>query len=211
MRRWRQPCLMLITDRARLRGRQLEEVASLAVEGGVTAVQLREPDLRGGELYHLAVTVHAVLRGRALLLINDRIDVAIAAGADGVHLPEHTVPLRKLRDHIGDACIVGRSVHSVEAAVRAEHEGADYVQAGPVYRTSSHPGAPAAGVELVRAVVEAVSLPVIAVGGITAEHVREVIDAGADGVAVISAIMAAGDPCAAAAQLHSALDEAYGG
>ena len=210
MRRWVEPSLMLITDRSRLRGRELEEVVSQAVDGGVTCVQLREKDLDGGDLYDLAVTVHAVLRGRALLLVNDRIDVAIAAGADGVHLPEHTLPLQKLRDYVGDACIVGRSVHSIEAAVRAEQEGADYLQVGAVYDTASHPGQAPGGIELLRAVADAVRIPILAVGGITTERIPEVIDAGADGIAVISAIMDAGDPKAAARALQAALHEAYG-
>lgn len=210
MRRWPAPCLMLITDRNRLRGRPLEEVASLAVEGGVNVVQLREKDLSGGELYDLAVTVHAVLRGRALLLVNDRLDVAVAAGTDGVHLPEHSVPAAKARRIAGDACIVGRSVHSVEAAVHAVDEDADYVLFGNVYETASKPGAPAAGVELVRAVAGAVQAPVIAVGGIAAENLAPVIEAGADGVAVIGAIMDADNPKAAAERLRAALDAAYG-
>jgi thiamine-phosphate diphosphorylase len=209
MRRWVEPSLMLITDRSRLRGRPLEQVASQAADGGVTVVQLREKDLSGGELYDLAVTVHAVLRGRALLLVNDRVDVAIAAGADGVHLPEHTLPLQKLRDYVGDACIVGRSVHSVEAAVRAEQEGADYVLVGAVYESRSHPGQSPAGPALVRAVAEAVRVPVVAVGGITPERVAEVIEAGADGIAVIGAIMEAADSKAAAAALRLELDNAY--
>jgi thiamine-phosphate pyrophosphorylase len=213
MRRWIHPSLMLITDRSRLRPPKadpIEEVASQAVDGGVTVVQLRETDLSSGDLYDLAVTVHAVLRGRALLLVNDRADVALAVGADGVHLPEHTLPLQKLRDYVGDACIVGRSVHSVEAAVRAEREGADYVQVGAVYETRSHPGQTPAGLELVRAVAEAVRVPIVAVGGITPERVAEVIEAGADGIAVIGAILDADDPQAAARALRTALDAAYG-
>ncbi|OGO53434.1 MAG: thiamine-phosphate diphosphorylase [Chloroflexi bacterium RBG_16_68_14] len=209
MRRWPAPCLMLITDRARLRGRSPEEVASQAVDGGVCAVQLREKDLEGGELYHLAVGLHSVLRGRALFLVNDRVDVALAAGADGVHLPEHGLPGRAVREMVGEACIVGRSVHSVEAAVRAEAEGADFVEVGAVYETASKPGAAPAGVELVRAVAEAVHVPVVAVGGITAEKVAEVVEAGADGIAVIGAILDADDLTVAAERLRRALDEAY--
>jgi thiamine-phosphate diphosphorylase len=208
MRRWPAPCLMLITNRDRLRGRRLEEVCSQAVDGGVTTVQLREPGLRGGDLYDLAVTVHAVVRGRALLIVNDRVDVAVAAGADGVHLPEHSMPLQRLRDYAGDACIIGRSVHSVEAAVRAEREGADYLLAGNVYETASKPGAPAAGPGLVRAVAEAVRVPVLAVGGITAERVAETVAAGADGIAVIGAVLDADDPAHAARRLRQALDDA---
>jgi thiamine-phosphate pyrophosphorylase len=199
---------MLITDRARLRGRALEEVVSQAIDRGVNAVQLREKDLPGGELYDLAITLRAVTRGRSLLLINDRLDVALAAGADVVHLPERSVPLRKVRDFAGEACLIGRSVHSVEAAVAAERDGADYLIAGNVYETASKPGAPAAGLDLVRAIAESVRVPVVAIGGITAGRVPDVIAAGADGIAVIGAILAAPDPAAGARALRTPLDEA---
>ncbi len=199
---------MLISDRTRLRGRRLEEVASQAVDGGVHVVQLREKDLSGRELYELAITLHAVLRGRALLLVNDRVDVALAAGADGVHLPEQSLPGKAVREIAGDACIIGRSVHSVDAAVRAEGEGADFVEVGAVYETASKPGVVPAGVELVRAVADAVRLPVIAVGGVSAGNVGDVVRAGADGVAVIGAIMDADDPKWAAGRLRRALDDA---
>ena len=210
MLRWPTPCLMLITDRSRLRGRRLEEVASLAVDGGADVVQLREKDLSGGEVYRLAITLRAILRGRALLLVNDRADVALAAGADGVHLPEHSLPGKAVRELVGDGCIVGCSVHSVVAALRAEEEGADFVQVGTVYETASKPGATPAGVALVRAVAEAVRVPLVAVGGIDAANVGDAVGAGADGVAVIGAIMDADDPKWAAGRLRRALDDAYG-
>ena len=199
---------MLISDRTRLRGRRLEEVASQAVDGGVHVVQLREKELSSRELYELAITLHAVLRGRALLLVNDRVDVALAAGADGVHLPERSLPGRAVREIAGDACVVGRSVHSVEAAVQAERDGADFVEVGAVYETASKPDMAPAGVELVRAVAEAVRLPIIAVGGVSAGNVGDVVRAGADGVAVIGAIMDADDPKPAAERLRRALDDA---
>lgn len=209
MRRWVAPALMLITDRSLLVGRVLEEVASQAVDGGVTAVQLREKDLSGCDLYELAMTLRAVLQGRALLLVNDRADVAAASGADGVHLPERCLPAHAVRSLVGEGCIIGRSVHSVDAAVQAEREGADYVQVGPVFATASHPGAKPCGLGLVRTVAEAVSVPVIAVGGIDATRVRDVVDAGAGGVAVIRTILSAADPTAAASRLRLALNEAY--
>ena len=211
MRRWPEPCLMLVTDCSRLRGRALEVVASLAVEGGATVVQLREPDLPTGELYDLAITLRAVLRGRALLLVNDRVDVALAAGADGVQLPERGLPARAVREIAGAACILGRSVHSAEAAVDAEAGSADFVLAGTIYATASKPEQTPAGVELVRAAVQAVRVPVIAIGGVTAENAGELIEAGASGVAVIGAIMDADDPKQAAAELRSALDAAVEG
>ena len=209
MGRWSAPCLMLITDSARLRGRRMELVVSQAADGGVNVVQLREKGLPSRELYELAVLLHGVLRGRALFLVNDRVDVALAAGADGVHLPERSLPGRSVREIAGEACIVGRSVHSVDAAIRAEEEGIDVVQVGAVYETASKPGATPAGVELVQAVAEAVRVPVIAVGGITAENAGSVVAAGADGVAVIGAIMDGEDPAAAAAELRRSLDAAH--
>ncbi len=209
MRRWVSPALMLITDRSLLRGRPLEEVASQAVDGGVTAVQLREKDLSGCELDEMAMTLRAVLQGRALVLINDRADVAAASGSDGVHLPERCLPVHAVRRLVGDGCIVGHSVHSVEAALQAEREGADYVQVGPVFATESHPSTDPGGVSLVSVVADAVAVPVIAVGGIDASRVRDVIDAGADGIAVIRAILTAEDPAGAAGSLSAALHEAY--
>ena len=113
---------MLVTDRRRLRGRSLDQVVSLAVEGGVNVVQLREKDLPGGELYKLALNLRTITAGRALLLVNDRIDVALAANADGVHLPEHGLPAREVRTLVAEDTIVGRSVHSVEAAVASASE-----------------------------------------------------------------------------------------
>ncbi|MCH7812042.1 MAG: thiamine phosphate synthase [Chloroflexi bacterium] len=201
---------MLITDRTRLRGRPLEEVASQAVDGGANVVQLREKDLAGGELYELAITLRAVLRGRALFVVNDRADIALAAGADGVHLPERSIPIRAAREFVGESCLIGRSVHSVEAAVRAEQEGADYIVAGTVFATASKAGRTAAGTGLVREVADAVRVPVVAVGGITEGNIAEVVAAGASGVAVIGAIMDASDPCEAAALLRGRLDESYG-
>jgi thiamine-phosphate pyrophosphorylase len=200
---------MLVSDRTRLRGRQLEEVVAAAVEGGVNAVQLREKDLPTAELYGLAMTLRYVLRGQALFLVNDRIDVALAAGADGVHLPEHSLPGKAVREMAGESCLAGRSVHSADAAQHAEAEGLDYVIAGPVFETASHTGQPPAGLELIRAVSEAVRVPVLAIGGINTSNVREVIAAGADGVAVISAIWDAADASAAARELRGALDDAY--
>lgn len=202
---------MLVTDCSRLRGRSLEVVASLAVEGGATVVQLRENDLPTRELYDLAITLRAVLRGRALLLVNDRVDVALAAGADGVQLPERGLPGKAVREIAGEACILGRSVHSADSAVHAEAESADFVLVGTIYATASKPEQTPAGVELVRAAVQAVRVPVVAIGGVTAENAGELIEAGASGVAVIGAIMDADDPKQAAAELRSALDAAVEG
>jgi thiamine-phosphate diphosphorylase len=209
MRRWVEPSLMLITDRSRLHGRELEEAVSQAVDGGVTCVQLREKDLAAGELYELALTLRAVIQGRALLIINDRVDIACETGADGVHLPERGLPVAVARRMAGDGCIIGRSVHSIDAALDAQRTGADYLLAGSVYETSSHPGRLPAGIDFVRALADAAHIPVLAVGGVTPERVPAAIDAGAAGIAVIGAIMDAVDPKAAASALKDVLNRAY--
>jgi thiamine-phosphate pyrophosphorylase len=198
---------MLITDRSRLPGRALEEVVSQAVDGGVNVVQLREKDLPSRELYDLATTVHAVVRGRALLLVNDRLDVALACGADGVQLPEAGLPVAVAHKISGEACIVGRSVHNADAAIEAERDGADLVIAGNVFETVSKPGAAARGLDFIHEVSDAVRAPVIAVGGVDVSNVCEVIRAGADGVAVIGAIMNADDPRAAARALWEEMEK----
>lgn len=208
-RRLPRPCLCLVTDRRRCRGRDLAEMVSLAVEGGVNLVQLREKDLPGGELYDLALSLRRAIRGRALFTVNERLDVALAAGADGVHLPEQGLATEVARRLAGGGLLVGRSVHGVEAALQAERKGADFVQLGTIFATASKPGAKPGGLALVRAVREAVALPLLAIGGITAGNAAAVIGAGADGVAVVSAVTEADDPRAAAADLWRSVSGAW--
>ena len=197
-----QPCLMLVTDRTLAGGgdRLIEAVAA-AVEGGANAVQLREKDLGTPALTALARRLREAVGGRALLIVNESADVAREVAADGLHLPADAPFARPV-----GVTLVGRSVHSVEAAVRAEREGADYVIAGPIYETASHRGVAAAGVGLVSGVVAAVSVPVIAIGGVAAARVPDVLSAGASGVAVISAILGEESPRAAASALREALE-----
>jgi thiamine-phosphate pyrophosphorylase len=207
--RLRLPTLCLVTDRQRCGESPLEDVVEQAIKGGVNLIQLREKDLPTGELLALAMRIREVTRGRALLVINDRLDVAQAAGADGVHLPENGLPVAIARWLLGQHTLIGRSVHSEEAAVEAEQAGADYVQLGTIYATESKPDAKPAGTDLVRKVSAAVAMPILAVGGVRAENAAEVIEAGASGASVISAIQGADDPQAAARQLVEAMSEAW--
>ena len=163
--------------------------------------QLREKDLAPTALERLAGRLRAEIGDRALLLVNGNADVASEVAADGLHLPAGAPFARP-----DGVALVGRSVHSVEAAVKAEREGADYVIAGPIYETPSHRGVAAAGVRLISAVVASVSVPVVAIGGITAARVPDVLSAGAGGVAVISAVLGAKSPGGAARALREALD-----
>ncbi|MEX0683700.1 MAG: thiamine phosphate synthase [Dehalococcoidia bacterium] len=196
-----RPCLMLVSDR-RLAGSEdaLVEAVAAAVTGGVNAVQLREKDLSYAALAHLAIRLGDTIAGRALLIVNTDHWATRDAAADGLHLPDDAALKRP--DGIA---LIGRSVHALEAAVQAELDGADYVIAGPVYETTTHPGQPPAGLGLIAAITGAVRMPVVAIGGITATRVPDVIAAGADGVAVISAILGAASPERAARELREAL------
>lgn len=197
---------MLVTDRALCGGAEgLPDAVDAAVSAGVDAVQLREKDLPPADLLPLARRLRDVTRGRALLLVNGQLEVALEAAADGVHLPEDAAAVRRPREGF----LLGRSVHSLEAARRAEAEGVDYLIVGPVYETRSHPGRPPAGITLVRKVAAEVGLPALAIGGVDAARVGEVVRAGAWGIAVISAILGRDDRRAAARELRRALDSAW--
>ena len=199
------PCLALVTDRSVLGGLSLEEAVAQAVEGGANLVQLREKGLPAAGLLALAEKLRAVTRGRAIFLVNDRLDVALACAADGVHLPEQGLPVAVARRLAGEGFFIGRSVHSVAEAVRAQEEGADYVQVGTIFASRSHPDQPVAGLGLLEAVAAAVSIPILAVGGVTAANVGEAMAAGASGAAVISAMLAAPSPREAARGLAQAI------
>jgi thiamine-phosphate diphosphorylase len=201
------PCLALITDRRLCERSSLEEAVARAVAGGVSVVQLREKDLAVAELVPLADRLRAITRDKALLIVNSHLDVALLCGADGVHLPERGPSVAATRRLAGDGLIIGRSVHSVEEAVKAEEEGADYVQVGAIFPTRSHPGPPA-GPRLLESVAARVSIPIVAVGGITAGNVGQVIQAGARGAAVISAVLGSPSPTSSGRRLAEAMVEA---
>lgn len=196
--------LYLITDRKQLpAGRDLIDTVAAALAGGVRAVQLREKDLAAAELYPLARELRALTaRHGARLLINDRLDVALAAGADGVHLGGHSLPVAGARSILGPDKLIGVSTHHPEEVAAARHNGADFVTFGPVYFTPSKAvyGEPA-GLAPLREICAAAPLPVFALGGITLERLPELHAAGCHRVALISAILAADDPTAAAAAI----------
>lgn len=200
------PILCLVTDRSACHGRPLEPVVTMAVEAGVNLVQLREKDLPARELVDLGRRLAATVRRQgASLVVNDRVDVAMVLEADGVHLGWNGLPVPDVRRLIGPEMTIGVSVHSLEEAVRAEDEGADYVALGTIFETASHPGRAGAGTDLVAKVASSVRIPVIAIGGITAGNARSVMDAGASGVAVIRAIQSADDVAAATRALLRAM------
>ena len=195
------PLLCLVTDRLRCNGRPLEDVVDAAVEGGVRMVQLREKDLPAADLYALSLRIKDVAGNRALLFINDRVDLALAVKADGVQLGETALPIEVARQILGRKMLLARSVHSVAGALDAETRGADLLTLGTVFPTASHPGAYTGGLSLIREVSDAVSVPFLGIGGIDSSNTEQVIAAGASGAAVITAITAAEDPSDSAAVL----------
>jgi thiamine-phosphate diphosphorylase len=200
------PRLMLVTDRRLCPLDRLPALVDAVVAAGVDAVQLREKDLPPAELLKTAVELAAVLRNRAALYVNGNVDVARAAGADGVQLGEDAGTVEDARRSTDRDIRIGRSVHSVEGARTAECQGADLLILGTVFDSRSHPGGPTGGLRLVHDVTASVHVPVVGIGGITAANAGDVVAAGACGVAVISAILGAASPTAAAGALRRAVD-----
>lgn len=199
------PLLCLVTDRRQVPEGMLADRVAKAVAGGVGMVQLREKDLPEASLLKLAKEIRASCEGRTLLVVNSNVKVAIEAHANGIHLPENGVAIAKVRRLVGPGLLIGRSVHGVEAATRAEQEGADYLFVGTMFETASKAGKEPEGPSLLKKVAGAVRIPLLGIGGITARNVDEVMRADADGAAVISAILAAPDPGQAAQDLMMAM------
>lgn len=179
-----------------------------AFDAGVDWVQLRDKSASAAALFTQARQLLGVARQHgARVAINDRLDVALAAEADAVHLAGQSLPVDAAVQLARGRALVGRSVHSLDEALAAAASGADYVTFGHLFPTTTHPGLPPRGLSELQAIVEAVDVPVLAIGGITAENLPEVLATGCAGVAVISAILSDADPGRAAARLRRALDE----
>lgn len=197
--------LYVVTDRSLTKGRPLEVVVDAALAGGAKAIQLREKDLSTRDLYELVERLLPIVHGRgACLLINDRIDLALALPIDGVHLSRTSLPPAETRALLGPTRLIGVSCHSLEEAIEAERGGADFIVFGPLFPTPSKAAyGPPVGLARLREVRRHVRLPIMGIGGITASSMASVMAAQADGAAVISAVMAADDPAdAVSALLH---------
>ncbi|WAL59794.1 thiamine phosphate synthase [Thermocoleostomius sinensis] len=173
----------------------LIETVEAALQGGVTLVQYRDKESDDLTRLHTAQTLKQLCHQYgALFLVNDRVDLALAVNADGVHLGQHDVPIALARQLLGSQRIIGRSTHSPDDLQRAIQEGADYVGVGPVYETPTKAGRPAAGVEYVRYAADHATIPWFAIGGIDSENLHDVLSAGAERVAIVRAIMLAEQP-----------------
>jgi len=184
----------------------LREIARGAIAGGADAVQLRDKNIADDELLALAAELRELTdeTGR-MLIINDRPDIGAIVGADGVHLGQHDLPIAEARRLLRPGAIVGRSTHSLNQAKAAVAEGADYIAVGPIFETATKDAGPTVGLELLREVAENVSLPIVAIGGITAENAKSVIEAGASTLAVCGAVCSAEKPQAAAEAIAEAI------
>ncbi len=177
--------------------------ARAALQGGARIIQLRDKHATTRQLIEYALALRTLTRDYdALLIINDRLDVALAVEADGVHLGQDDMPIALARRLTGEGLIIGVSAETVEEAVRAEADGADYLGVGPMFTTATKPdaGTPV-GPERLRAIKQRVRIPVFGIGGITLANAPQVLQAGADGICVISAVLTAPDPAEATRQL----------
>ncbi len=199
--------LYLVTDRSLARNRPIEQVVREAILGGVTVVQLREKDLGSDRFLQQARSMKSVTDEMGVpLIINDRLDIAMECAAAGVHLGQEDMGCAEARRTAGERMIIGISVSTPQEAVSAEAAGADYLGVSPIFLTGTKTDTPPpSGLEGLRAIRKAVRIPLVGIGGINATNTADIIRAGADGVAVVSAIMAAPDPRMATRQLIAAI------
>ncbi len=201
---WR---LYVILDRAAAQGRELTELAASAIRGGADVLQLRDKAASAASLTDEANRLLAVTRPAGIpLMINDRPDVARAVGAAGVHLGQDDAPIADARAIVGPHALIGKSTHTLQQALAAEAEGADYIGIGPIFSTPTKPDSPSVGLELITEVISQVHVPGVCIGGIALEHLDPVLEVGATCIAVVRAVCRAHDPEAAARALKSRLE-----
>ena len=200
--------LYAITDRRALpAGVTLAQAVEAALVGGVTCLQLREKEASAGEILTLARTLLPLCRARRVpLLINDRVDIALAAGADGVHLGQEDLPLPEARPLLGPDRILGATAHTVDEALRAQAEGADYLGVGAMFPTGTKTDTVPTSADTLKAICAAVSIPVVAIGGVNAQNLPTLAGTGIAGAAVVSAIFSQGDLTVAARTLRTTAD-----
>ncbi|MBQ3301721.1 MAG: thiamine phosphate synthase [Eggerthellaceae bacterium] len=199
--------LYAVTDRAWLNGRSLADCVAQAITGGATFVQLREKDAPRFEVVELARELLAICRSEGVpFVVDDDVEVALEVGADGVHVGQDDMACEQARKMLGEDAIVGVSAQTVEQALAAQAAGADYLGVGAVIPTPTKPDAVDVTFDELRAICDAVEIPVVAIGGLNAQTVGQIEHSGIDGIAVVSAIFAAPDCGAAARELRDLMD-----
>ena len=199
-----------VTDRAWLRGRKLADCVRQAIDGGATFVQLREKEAPFDEMVELARELQAICAEAGVpFVVDDEVEVAIAAGADGVHVGQDDMACAQAREALGPDAIVGVSAQTVEQALKAQADGADYLGVGALIPTPTKPDAVDVTFDELRAICEAVDIPVVGIGGLNTETIGKLECSGADGAAVVSAIFAADDCRRAASDLRAVCERTF--
>jgi len=202
----REPVVCLVTDQRFLRGRSLAQVVEHAVAGGCNMIQLRAVGQSARQVYETALLLKGVTDGLHVpLIINNAVDIALAVDAAGVHIGQADMPAEAARRLLGPEKLLGVSVSTVEQARAAYLDGADYLGAGAVFPTATKTDATVIGIDMLTAICQAVPLPVLAIGGVTADNADAVMDAGARGIAAISAILEGEDACVQARRICQSL------
>lgn len=204
--------LYVITDSRLISSGSLVEAVEEAIRGGATVIQYREKDAPTRRMVEEARLLKALCKARGIpFIVNDRIDVALAVDADGVHVGDDDMPVALARKILGPHKIIGASADTVEKAILYASEGADYLGVGTIYATSTKPDAgPPIGLEGLKKILRVVNIPVVAIGGINEGNAREVLETGVSGIAVISAVMGAPDIFEATRRLRKIVDEVLG-
>lgn len=199
--------LYLVTDRDMLKNRDIFSAVEMAIKGGVTLIQLREKDITTEEFYNIALKLKEITsRHNVSLIINDRLDIALAVDAEGVHVGQKDMPAAVARKIIGKHKILGVSAATLEEAKKAEEDGADYVGIGAIFPTSTKDDARDVNINELIHIKKALNIPVVAIGGISGKNIELLAPAKIDGVAVISAILGKEDVKAASEDLRRQLD-----
>lgn len=203
--------LYLITDQYIVKGLSHVQIAEAALSGGARFIQYREKLLSKRESYNIALELKNLTnKFNAALIINDDVDIAMAVNADGVHLGHEDLPVQTARSVLGENKIIGLSTHSLKEAEAAQDSGADYIAIGPIFKSTTKDVSSPLGADIIRAVKKISKLPVIAIGGINEENVGDVMQAGADGAAVISAIISKPDITASVREFIRKIESASG-
>ena len=199
--------LYLVTDRRLMSSKTIEDSVESAIEGGASVVQLREKDCTSREFYELAVRVKKITAPRKVpLIINDRIDICLAADADGVHLGQKDLPCAEARRILGSGKIIGVSAALPEEALRAQTDGADYLGVGAVFATGTKSDTRPVTPEIIREIRSAVTIPFVVIGGVNAENIKQLYGLGINGAAVVSAVVSQSDIAAAARTMRKAAE-----
>ena len=194
--------LYAVTDRSWLNGRTLESVVESAVAGGVTMIQLREKNLGHDDFLNEAIRIKKVCDEHGVtFIVNDDVDIALECGAHGVHIGQSDMEAQKARHILGDDRIIGVSASTVQQALDAQSAGADYIGVGAIFPTGTKTDADSVSLDTLRSICSAVSIPVVAIGGINCNNILKLKGSGISGVAVVSAVFAAADVKNAASQL----------